>query len=122
MRRKKRRPMHYYSNCLYDGTIVATFPIRKPTPKKIRQDNLRIDEDGVCDRGWYSAGKIFSDVTMDNRFRFQDIMANCLNTRRAMREILIPRLQKLERDADAIHNKLDQIHQMLTDYAASNWA
>lgn len=113
MRRKKRRPMYYYASCLHDGTIVATYPIRKPTPKRIKQEKLKIDKDGVCDNGWYSTGKEFSDVNMENRFRFQDIIATRLNTRRAIREMVFPHLLKLQKDMNDIHNKLDHIQQLL---------
>ncbi|UCD52287.1 MAG: hypothetical protein JSW27_06545 [Phycisphaerales bacterium] len=115
MRRKRRKPMHYHASCLYDGTIVAAFPIRKPTPKKIKQDNIKVDEDGVCDRGWYSAGRQFSDVHVDNRFRFMDIMANRLNARRAMGEILMPHLLNLEEEMSTLHRQLDRIEELLTD-------
>lgn len=109
--------MHYHANCLYDGTIVAAFPIRKPIPRKIRQDNIKIDEEGICDRGWYSAGRGFSDVHMENRFRFMDIMANRLNARRAMREILVPHLLKLEEEVGILHRQLDRIEELLVNQA-----
>jgi hypothetical protein len=104
--------LYYYASCLYDGTIVASFPIRKPIPKSIKQDNIKIDEDGVCDNGWYSTGKEFSDVNVENRFRFQDIIATRLNTRRAIREMVFPYLQKLQKDIDQVNNKLDNIQHL----------
>lgn len=113
MRRQKRRPLYYYAHCLYDGTIVASFPIRKPAPKAIKQDNIKIDEDGVCDRGWYTAGKEYSDVNAENRFRFQDIMTNRLNTRRAVREMIFPYLKKLQKDIDEVNRKLENIQHLL---------
>ena len=70
--------MHYYAHCFHDGTVVAAYPIRKPIPKVIKQDRLRIDEDGVC-REWAGAGKELSDVQNESRMRFQNIckIFNC---------------------------------------------
>ena len=112
MRRQRRRPLYYYASCLYDGTIVASFPIRKPIPKTIKQDKIKIDEDGVCDRGWYTSGREFSDVNVENRFRFQDIIATRLNTRRAIREMVFPYFKKLEKEIGEVNEKLDCIQQL----------
>lgn len=112
MRRQKWRQMYYSAICLYDGTVKAAYPVRKPIPKTIKQEKLRIDEDGVC-REWAGAGKELSDVSNETRMRFQDIIATRLNTRRAIREIVCPYLLKLQKDMDDVHNKLDHIQQLL---------
>jgi hypothetical protein len=105
--------MHYYASSLFDGTITSAYPIRKPLPKIIKQDHIKIDEDGVCDEGWYDSGKGYSDVNIENRFRFQNIMANRLNTRRAIREIVMPELKKIHSEINIIHKQLDQIQSMI---------
>jgi len=113
MRRQKQRPIHYSAITLFDGTVLSAHPIRKPTPKSIKQDKIKIDEDWVCNKGWYTNGKQFSDTNFENRFRFQDLMANRINMRRAIRDMVFPYLTKLQNDMDDIHSKLDQIQQML---------
>ena len=115
MRRQKRRPMHYIAICLFDGTVTAAYPVRKPTPKRIKQGNLKIDIDGICDNGWYRDGKELSDAHNENRFRFQDIISNRLNTRRAIRELVIPELAKIQEDMKDMRNQLNQIQQLLRD-------
>ena len=112
MRRQKRRSMHYSAISLFDGTVIAAHPIRKPTPKTIKQEKLRIDEDGVY-REWSDAGKELSDVHNESRMRFQNIISARLNTRRAIREIVCPYLLKLQKDIDHLCNQLDHIHQLL---------
>ena len=112
MRRQKRRPMHYYVSSLYDGTVIGSFPERKPAPKVIKRDGLRIDEDGVC-RERMGAGTELSDVRNETRTRFQDIIAVRLNTRRAIREMILPSLTKLQTDMDAMRSQLDHIQQLL---------
>jgi len=78
MRRQRRRRMHYRASSLFDGTVLAAYPIRKPTPKTIKRDKLRIDEEGVAIE-WLGAGREVSNVQHENRFRFMNIIANRLN-------------------------------------------
>ena len=114
MQRQKRRPMHYSAHCLHDGTVIAAFPVRKPIPRTIKQEKLRIDEDGVC-REWAGTGKELSDVSNESRTRFQDIIATRLNTHRAIREMVCPYLLKLQKDMDDVRNQLDHIKRLLKD-------
>jgi len=114
MRCQKRRPMHYTATSLHDGTILAAYPVRKPPPKMIKRDKIRIDKDGVC-RDYADAGKELSDVYNESRMRFQNIIATRLNTRRAIREIVLPCLNKLHREVEEIHVQLDHIQKLLSD-------
>ena len=91
MRRQRRRLIHYTAFSLHDGTVLASHPIRKPIPKAIKHDKLRIDEDGVS-KEWLEAGKEFFDINNSIRTRFQDIVSIRLNTRRTIREIVLPEL------------------------------
>jgi hypothetical protein len=109
--------MHYWASVLYDGTVLAAFPVRKPTPKRIKQDNLRIDEDGVC-QGWLSAGKQLADGRDENRFRFQNILATSLNTRRALRELVLPRVSELHAEVVAMRAQIGHIEQLLQECLA----
>ena len=112
MQRQRRRPMHYSVIGLYDGTVKSAYPVRKPIPKIIKRDKIQIDEDGVCSE-WMGAGKELSDVYNETRTRFQDIIATRLNTRRAIREMILPCLFKLQKDMDEVGKKLDHIQQLL---------
>lgn len=113
MRRERRRPMHYHAHTLHDGTVLAAYPVRKPMPKTIKRDNLKIDDDGVCQE-WSDSGKQLSDVRNETRTRFQDIIAVNLNTRRAIREIARPHLAALQQEMKALHDQLNRIEQLLT--------
>jgi hypothetical protein len=113
MRRQKRRPIHYTTRSLHDGTVLAAYPVRKPPPRTIKRDKIRIDEDGVC-REYAGAGKELCDVYNESRMRFQDIIATRLNTRRAIREMVLPSLVKLRCDVNEIRGQLDHIQGLLS--------
>jgi len=100
MRKQRRRKMHYKASSLFDGTVLWAFPVRKPTPKIIKRDNLKIDEEGVCVE-WLRSGKELSDVNNDIRTRFQDIIATSINTCRALREVVLPELAALRDEVAA---------------------
>ena len=110
--------MHYYAHCLHDGTVIAGYPIRKPVPKVIKRDRLKIDEDGVC-REWAGAGKELSDVQNESRMRFQNIIAIRLNTRRAIRELVSPQLLKLQEDVNCMRDQLDEISKILGELSTT---
>ncbi len=114
MRRQRRRPMHYTGSTLHDGTVLAMYPIRKPTPHIIKRDKLSIDEDGVC-REFAGAGRQLSDVHNETRMRFQDIIATRLNTRRALRELVLPALLKLQADVKEMREQLADIQRLLAN-------
>jgi len=113
MRRQKPRPMHYTTHSLHDGTILAAYPVRKPPPKTIKRDKIRIDEDGVCHE-YAGAGRELSDVYNETRMRFQNIIATRLNTRRAIREMVLPCLAKLQCDVEDIRAQLARIQELLS--------
>ena len=106
--------MHYTALGLHDGTILVAYPVRKPHPKTIKNDKIRIDEDGVCHE-YPSAGGHLSDVHNETRMRLQNIVATRLNTRRAIREMVLPCLIKLQSDINEIRDQLDQIQRLLSD-------
>lgn len=112
MRSQCRRPVHYTAICLHDGTVLAAFPVRKPTPHVIKRDRLRIDPDHVC-REYFTGGREISDVNNETRMRSQDIISNALNARRAVRELVLPRLDALESEFTALRAQLDRIEQSL---------
>ena len=37
--------MYYFARSLYDGTVLAAYTIRKPHPRIMKRDGLRVDAD-----------------------------------------------------------------------------
>lgn len=97
MRRPRRRKMHYYASSLHDGTVIAAFPIRKPAARILKRDGFRIDADGVATE-FTRNGRELSDCRNETRCRFQNIVATSLNTRRAIRDLILPELAALHEE------------------------
>lgn len=110
--RARRRPMHYTVFMLHDGTVLAAFPIRKPSQRVLKQDGRRIDSDGVVVEH-AGAGKELSDHRNETRCRFQDIIAASLNSRRAIRALVLPVLAQLRTEVQVLREQLDRIENRL---------
>jgi hypothetical protein len=106
--------MYYSAYCLYDGTVIGVYPIRKPMPRLIKQRKIHVDEDGACNE-WFWNGKELADVKNDLRTRGQDLIAMRLNTRRAIREITQPWFIQLQSNIEQLRNQLDQITRLLAN-------
>jgi len=97
MRRPRRRPTYYLAITLNDGTVMAARPIRKPSRSSTDRSGPSIDPDGVAE--WVTtAGKELSDVNNPNRFRFLDLLASNLNTRDALRTLVLPAIESLRKE------------------------
>ena len=82
-------------------------------PKTIKQDKLRIDEDGVS-KEWLMSTKEFSDFDQSVRMRFQAVISNRLNTRRAIREMVLPELAELRKEIQTLRGQVQRIEQLLS--------
>jgi len=109
MSKFKPRPTYYTVHALRDGTIWFAIQTRKP--KKSGNVAPQIDEDGVHD--WY--------VDEDEPNRLSDwgkglrhgAVANRLNTRRAIREQVEPKLDELLRLVGELGERLSRVEQLL---------
>ena len=112
MGRQRWRPMYFSAHTLNDGTVLAAFPIRKPSKQALKQNHARIDPDGVA-RVFADAGKDLSDVRNETRTRFQDIISTNLNTRRAIRKLVLPCLAETQEEVGKLSSQLDRIEALL---------
>jgi len=115
MARARRRPMHYLATMLHDGTVLAAYPIRRPSRQTFKQDKLRVDPDGVTIE-YAESGSQLRDVHNDTRTRFQDLIAANLNTRRAIRAMVLPALANLQSEVRALRAQLDRIEAAIAQY------
>ena len=109
VRKKKTRRRMVYSNafCMHDGSVFACGPERKPTANRIKQEGIFIDDDGVFKEALYdpTSWKSWSD---DQREKLVTILANRLNTRRAIRELILPELAAIQATLADIQKRLDR--------------
>ena len=97
---------------LHDGTVLAAYPIRKPSKQEFKRERVRIDPDGVA-REFADGGRNLSDIHNETRTRFQDIIAVNLNTRRAIRELVEPLIAETREEVGKLRAQLDRIEALL---------
>lgn len=117
MPRPRRRPTYYMAITLHDGTVTAAIPIRKPSKQAMKQEGRRIDPDGIA-RGHASSGYQYGNVDDPERFRFLDIFATNLNTRRALRDLVLPGMAEVLKELKRLSGRLDGIEATLARTAA----
>jgi hypothetical protein len=110
--RLRRRSMYYSASSLHDGTVLAAYPMRRPAPRILKRDGMRIDVDGVTSE-WGDSGRDLSNWEVENRFRFQDIIANRLNTRRAIRELVLAPLTEMQCEISALREEVGRLTALL---------
>lgn len=105
MAKPVKRPTYYTAICLRDGTILCALPTRKPIRRILKRDKQSIDVDNIIE-SWRTSGGEYRTIDMPRRERFMGIMTNSLNTRRNLRDLVLPTL-------DAIETRLSRIEAML---------
>jgi hypothetical protein len=110
--------MYYTVIMLHDGTVLAARPIRKPSQRPSNPSRRKIDPDGVAVE-WAESGSDLRDNQNETRFRFMDIIAAKLNTRRAIRELVLPRVAELHDEVRNLREQLDRIENLLPRGAAT---
>jgi hypothetical protein len=114
MRRKvQRRPVHYVTANYRDGAVVTCHPDRKPSDRKLKQDGLRVDEDLVFKEFPYGSGE-FGQWERDFRIRVSDLLANRMNMRRTVRELVLPELASLQATIADLGERLGRIEAALS--------
>jgi hypothetical protein len=115
MRRKvRRRPVHYLNFAYRDGAVVSSTPIRKPSKRKMKEDGLRVDDDLVCQEYLYGCDQ-FMDWEMDFRVRVSNLLANRMNMRRTVRELVMPELASIQATLADVVGRLSQIEAALAN-------
>lgn len=108
MRRPRRRNTYYTVFSLRDGTVTSALPMRKPAKRIMKRDHLRADPDNVI-KEYASSGQELLAVELEQRVRFLDIIATSLNCRRALRQIVLPRLAAIEETLVAIRADISSL-------------
>ncbi len=113
-RKKKPRRRDVYSIAFVfpDGSAFSCGPERKPSAKRMKVDNMFVDDDLVFKEHMYGTTDWHAWPDQHRR-ELGQIMAIRLNTRRAIRELVLPELKVIQDSLHAIEVKLDAIDQRL---------
>lgn len=112
MGNRRRRQVYFTATALHDGTVLSGRPVRKPSQESLRLLRSYIDADGVGVE-FPGAGHELSDTDNDTRTRFQDIIAVNLNTRRAIRALVLPQVAEVMESLQELSARLERIESML---------
>ncbi|MFO0829678.1 MAG: hypothetical protein U0572_16175 [Phycisphaerales bacterium] len=112
MRRKRRRPVYYLATALNDGTVLAACPIRKPMQREMDRRGDRLDADGVAQESMRD-GRELGNWDDPGRIRFLDIIANNLNTRRAIRALVVKPLKELAEEVARLRSEVAALERNL---------
>jgi hypothetical protein len=105
--------MHYTSLGLHDGTVLSAWPIRKPPRRVFKRECSPIDPEGVV-KEHTRTGEEISSVDNTERWRPQTVIAINLNVRRALRELVLPRLAETLGKVESLKGQLDRIEALLS--------
>jgi hypothetical protein len=111
-RRSRHRMVYSWTYGFHDGAVVGVFPDRKPTEKKLKDDGLKIDEDGVFRESFYDP-TYWHKWEPEKRTKLGEVLANRMNTRRALRELVLPELNAMQESIDSLREQLDRVEKLL---------
>ncbi|MBL8814237.1 MAG: hypothetical protein JNM43_28975 [Planctomycetaceae bacterium] len=115
-RKPRHRPVHYTMVAFPGGAVATCTPRRKPSPKQIKANGLQIDVDYVCNE-YLLAPDEFDEMSQRARGKISDILANRMNTRRAIRDLVLPVLSEIQSSIQQINNRLNEIERSLKSSA-----
>ncbi len=103
----KKKPVYYHVFVAEDGTILDVRQTYKPRKSSMRP-RIKIDEDGVHTE-WTQSLDDWNSFSDWAKGSYTTTMATRLNLRRTLRELVLPRLDGVERQLASIQEKLDRI-------------
>jgi hypothetical protein len=116
-RKRQRKPVHYTAIAYQDGAVIAAFPMVKPTAKHLKERKQVVDADGVCIESKY-AWQGFGTFPDAERRHLATLHANRLNTRRALREIVLQELTSIQAAVARLSEQIEQLDRRLAQLAA----
>lgn len=96
----RRRPTYFIEYCLRDGTVVGALQTRKPTPRQLQYGG-RLEADGIWER-YVVADYDYIEASDSQKVVRQAAITGMLNMRQLLRDLVLPRLDAIERRLDAI--------------------
>ena len=107
-RKPRRRMVHSVTFGFHDGAVIACGPSTKPSNRRIKEEGIYVCPDGVFSEHYYSP-TYWHTFKLEERREITATLANRLNTRRAIRELVMPQLEAIQQALDSISKRLEQI-------------
>ncbi|QDT05333.1 hypothetical protein K227x_37330 [Rubripirellula lacrimiformis] len=117
-RKPRRRMVHWVTFGFNDGSVIACAPERKLSSKRIKEERIYVCPDGVQREYMHKPNELCT-WSLEQRIRSCDILSNRLNTRRAIRELVLPEIAALADTLQRIEKRLDAIERYIGDGEAS---
>jgi hypothetical protein len=108
----RRRDVYSIAFVFPDGSAFSCGPNRKPSSKRLKDDAAFVDEDFVFKEYKYGPDE-WAAWPDDQRRELGQTMAIRLNTRRSIRELVLPELKIIQDSLQLITTRLDSIEQRL---------
>lgn len=105
--RPRKRPVNFWVQALRDGTIVFAAAQRRPYHKKGTPKRF-IDEDGCFGWSLFDVPRL-ADLTDAQRIIAVLSMTQKLNTKKMLREQVEARLERIEKQLEAVIVRLDRL-------------
>lgn len=112
-KRPRRRMVYSTTFGFHDGSVIGCGPDRKPSKRRVQADGIHIDADGVFREITYSP-TYWHSWSDEQRAKAVGILAIRLNTRRAIRELVLPELAALNEVLLEIEKRLTRIEKALS--------
>jgi len=116
---RKRRPFHFTSFSLPGGVSYAASPIRKPYTRKGKKALFTQDDPDLVSQEFESSLDEYEAYPAEAKQRFLPVLANRINTRRALRELVLPEIAALADTLQRIERRLDAIERSVGNGEAS---
>ncbi len=107
-RKPRRRMVHWVTSGFNDGSVTGCHSELKVSEKRAKEEGIYICPDGVQREYTYKPSE-FRGWKVEQRVRVSDILSNRLNTRRAIRELILPELVAIAETLQRIEDRLDRI-------------
>lgn len=111
-RKSKRRMVYGVTFGFHDGSVLAFGPERKPSAKRIKEDGIHICPDGVF-REYFYGPTYWHTFDDDARKELTRTLANRINTRRAIRELVLPELDAIKESLEKLHERISLVEKQI---------
>lgn len=110
---RKRRPVYFQCFNLPGGATYAATPTRKPYTKKGEKPSPLANDPDLVATELETTLDDYDAYPTDTKQRAFPVLANRINTRRAIRELVLPELTAIVETLGRIEERLDRLERFV---------